>query len=163
LDSPQDVTLGENRLARRQEYMGRSVKAITTKLVLPNNKKVGLVVAHPLCLFPRNLLVHYQATYNLRRLLRTDEFSKDTIIGGDFNEPSFMPRSFKNTTSKILNFKTGSIAQPTWRLNASHRTLIRANLDQLYWTKKGSLQLTGFEIIDSGISDHKPLLATFEV
>jgi len=163
LDSITDISISADSSAKRKGYKGYSIKAITTKVILPNNEKIGLVIAHPLCLYPHNLINHYQGTSSLRRLLQTAAFSENTIIGGDFNEPSFMPRSFKNTTSEILNFKTGTLRYPTWRHKALHMTPLRSNLDQVYWTKKGSIQLTNFEIIDSDISDHRPVLAIFEV
>jgi endonuclease/exonuclease/phosphatase (EEP) superfamily protein YafD len=122
---------------------------------------INIIVAHPLHLRPYTLKDHYQGTKTLENLVRSKEFSKNTIIVGDFNEPSFMPRAFKNNVQDIMYMQTGSKLNTTWRHNAKPKTFVRANLDQLYWTKDSVFDLDGFEIIDTNVSDHRPIFATF--
>jgi len=162
LKSTKDVMLSKNNPAIRRGYKGHNVNAITTEIVLPNNEKVSLIVAHPLYLALTNIAEHYRGTNKLKKLLKTSEFLENTIIAGDFNEPSIMPRSFSTTTSRTLHSRTGTYLHPTWRHHASHSTLIKANLDRIYWTKKGSLRLIDFEVIKTDVSDHRPLFAKFK-
>lgn len=38
---------------------------------------------------------------------------------------------------------------------------MRANLNQLFWSKDSEFTLENFEVVDSSASDHRPLFAKF--
>ncbi len=154
------VAISNDTPAERRGQKGCEVKAITATIKV-GGKNTHIIVAHPLYLRPYTLKDHYQGTKSLENLVRSHEFSKNTILGGDFNEPSFMPQAFKKRVKHTMHMRTGSAWDTTWRHNASPTTVIRANLDQLYWTKKSDFSLQNFEVIATDISDHRPLFATF--
>jgi endonuclease/exonuclease/phosphatase family metal-dependent hydrolase len=159
-NSIKEVAISKDTPAERRGYKGFELKAITAQVAL-NDTYINIIVAHPLHLRPYTLRDHYQGTKTLENLVRSEEFSKNTILGGDFNEPGFMPKAFKNNVKDIMHMRTGSMQNPTWRHNAKPNTLIRANLDQLYWSKDSDFSLESFEVIETNISDHRPILATF--
>jgi len=156
------VTICEDSPAEKRGFPDHNVKAITATLSLGTQQRVNVIVAHPLHLRLYSLNDHYAATKKLNDLVRSKQFNENTILGGDFNEPDFMPRAFKNKVNDHMYFKTGSLAMPTWRHNAYPFTPVRANLDQLYWTKQSSFKLIDFTVIDTSVSDHRPIFATFE-
>ena len=158
-----DTIISGDTPAARRGYTGHKVKAITASFLLENSELCNVVVAHAMYLRSYTLKDHFQATKTLDALLRKKEYSRNTIIGGDFNEPLTMPFSYRRKTRDILNIRSGNLANPTWRHGGSRLTPIRANLDQLYWPKDGPIELSSFEIIQSTVSDHKPLMATFRI
>lgn len=157
-----DIVLGLDRPAQRRGYPGHTVKAIATHLKLGKGKTVGFIVAHPINLKPYTLGDHYKHTRALSQLIRMPAFSGDTIMGGDFNEPALFPGHFKRRHRALLHYRSGTITNPTWRHRAWQLTPVRANLDHLYWTKQGTLCLDRFEVIETDVSDHRPLFAKFE-
>ncbi len=159
--SKQNVLLGKDRFAESEGFPGHTLKAVATKIALPQGKVIGFVAAHPVHLRPTFLRHHYKHTRTLADFLKQPEYSEDTILGGDFNEPRFMPFSFRQANQKHLNHRSGPFWSPTWRHRASHLTPVRANLDKLFWTKKGSLRLLEFKVIRTDVSDHRPLFAVF--
>jgi len=148
--------------AERRGYGGSTVKAITVQIGLPG-RNINVVVAHALVLRPDTLIEHYRGTKVLENLVHSEEFSKNTILGGDLNEPGFMPKAFKNTTKDTVHTRTGSTLDTTWRHGARQKSLIRANLDQLYWSKHSDFILDTFEVIDTNVSDHRPIFARFQL
>lgn len=156
------VPISRDSPAERRGFPDCKTKAITAKIELEEGVSFNIVVAHPMHLRPYTLKDHYEATNTLNNLMRTNEFSRNTILGGDFNEPGFMPGAFRFKTNDIMNFRTGTFSNPTWRNNANDSTLIRANLDQLYWTKQSDFKLIDFKLLNTQASDHRPILATFE-
>lgn len=161
-NSVQDVAISEDTPAKRRGHHGHHVKAIVANVTMPGSRSLQLVVAHAMHLRSYTLHDHYAGTASLEKLIRSSNYAKNTILGGDFNEPGFMPKSFKHSVSDVMHMRTGSRSRPTWRHNAQRLTPIRANLDQLYWTKNSEFTLKRFEIVDSNVSDHRPLFATFE-
>lgn len=124
-------------------------------------KNINIIVAHLMHLRPYTLKDHYQGAKKLENIVRSEKFSKNTILGGDFNEPGFMPKALKNNVKDVMHMRTGSKQNATWRYNAKPKTLIRANLDQLYWSKDSDFSLESFEVINTNVSDHRPIFATF--
>lgn len=160
--SVDDVVISEDAPAAKRGYPGHQLRAITASLaILPDGKPVQLIVAHPHYLRPHTIREHYVGTGNLEKMVRSGQWATNTILGGDFNEPGFMPKAFKRQVADIMEFRTGSPVRPTWRHNGYRFTPIRANLDQLYWSKQAGFELMKFEVIDSPVSDHRPIFATF--
>jgi endonuclease/exonuclease/phosphatase (EEP) superfamily protein YafD len=106
---------------------------------------------------------HFRHTKVLADFINSSEYSTCTIVGGDFNEPMFFPRSFKRLTRNQLHHKTGTKRNPTWRHNTWKKTPLRANLDRLFWTNDGTIEILHFSIIESHVSDHRPIYAEFEL
>lgn len=161
-DEQNNIIISNDSPAAKRGYENHKVKAIAASFSL-NNSHFNLIVAHPIHLQSYTLKDHFQATDKLLELVQSKEYANNTILGGDFNEPLMMPASFRGKSRSILNSRSGTILNPTWTLNAGKYTPIRANLDQIYWTKKGKVDLSSFKVIRSNVSDHKPLFATFEI
>jgi endonuclease/exonuclease/phosphatase family metal-dependent hydrolase len=159
----QSIVLSEDVPAERRGYKGHTLKAIVAQVTLPEGKKVDVVVAHPLALRPDTYKAHRQATHVLADLLRQDELAHTAVLGGDFNESVHWPHSFHRATADLLNYKTGTLMRPTWQHNAWAFTPLRINLDHVYWPQNNSIILKHFEVIDSKVSDHRPLYARFEL
>jgi len=155
-----DIELGRNATAEKKGQFNSPVKAVTCRVGF-DEQEIGVIVAHPINLKPSTLKDHFVHTKNLANYIATGDFKTNTIIGGDFNEPMHFPKSFKRRTAKILNHRTGTKTNPTWRHNTWLKTPLRANLDRLFWTKEGNLELTDFKIIESHVSDHRPMYAEF--
>lgn len=157
----QEIELGKNATAKNRGHGEHPVKAIATKIKLTKSKQIGFIVAHPINLKPSTIIDHFKHTKKLSDFVLDSDYKQNTIIGGDFNEPLHFPKSFKSRTDKHFHHKTGSKRSPTWRHNTWNITPLRANLDRLFWSKDGSVKLMDFEIIESHISDHRPIFATF--
>jgi endonuclease/exonuclease/phosphatase family metal-dependent hydrolase len=157
----QEIDLGDNATARKRGHGEHKVKAVATKIKISKDTKIGFIVAHPINLKPSTLMDHFRHTKNLSDFVLNSDYSHNTIIGGDFNEPMHFPKSFKSRTDRHFHHKTGSKSNPTWRHNTWRITPVRANLDRLFWSKEGFLELDNFEIIESQVSDHRPIFATF--
>ncbi len=155
-----EIELGYDTRADRRGFPGHTVKAISCKVEIVD-KTPTVIVSHLTCLRGHTLKDHYQQSQKLKNYFETHA-QQDTIIGGDFNEPSFMPKSFRKQVGHTMHHKSGSKLNPTWSHNAGKLTPLRANLDQLYWSRKSNFTLQKFEVIDSQVSDHKPLFAIFE-
>ena len=162
LNNIEEILLGYDYPAKKRGYNECTVKAIAAQVTISNNK-IGIITAHPIYLSLSTIKSHYKHTKTLISFLKRKDFSVNTIIGGDFNEPRLMPKSFTQATKKFLNHKTGNILNPTWQYQASNTTPLRTNLDKIFWTKKGTLKLENFYVIKSKVSDHKPLLAIFNL
>ncbi len=161
-DNVKNVSISKDAPAEKRGYEGFEIKSIAASVIISGTRKLNIIVTHPVHLRKHTLSDHYEGTSNLEKLIRSEEFSKNTILGGDFNEPKFMPNAFKNKVSNTMNFRTGSMRTPTWHHNAHSFTPLRANLDQLYWTKNSDFKLKEFKILKTNVSDHRPIFATFE-
>lgn len=160
-----EISLCNNSYATRRGYPGYELKALAANVTLPKQSGLQIIVTHAMPLIPLRidaLKDHYTGTNNINRLVRTAEYSKNTILAGDINEPGFMPRSLRSKVADVMHFQTGSRTNHTWHHNAHQLTPVRANLDQLYWSKESDFTLKDFQILASDASDHRPLLATFE-
>jgi endonuclease/exonuclease/phosphatase family metal-dependent hydrolase len=159
----EEIELGRNATAEKKGHNNCPVKAIATKLDFADGIEIGIIVAHPINLKPSTIKDHFIHTRNLSDFVKNSSYKNDTIIGGDFNEPMYFPRSFKRRTASHLQHITGTKRNPTWRHNTWRNTPLRANLDKLFWTKNGLLKLAEFRVIESHVSDHRPLYAEFEI
>lgn len=154
------VPISKDTPAERRGCKGFELKAIVAQMELNKGNSISIVVAHPMHLRPYTIKDHYQGTKTLENLVRK-ELPKNALVVGDFNEPGFMPKAFKNSVNDIMHMRTGTIRNATWHHKANPKTLIRANLDQLYWSKDSNYELKSFEVINSDVSDHRPILARF--
>jgi endonuclease/exonuclease/phosphatase family metal-dependent hydrolase len=159
----EEIELGRNATAEKKGHTNFPVKAVAAKLDISEDLNIGIIVAHPINLKPSTIKDHFGHTRNLSNFIKNSSYKHNTIIGGDFNEPMYFPRSFKRRTADHLHHKTGSKRNPTWRHNTWRKTPLRANLDKLFWTKNGALELTEFKVIESHVSDHRPLFAEFQI
>jgi endonuclease/exonuclease/phosphatase family metal-dependent hydrolase len=159
----EEIELGRNATAEKKGYNNCPVKAIAVKLDINEDLDIGIIVAHPINLKPSTIKDHFIHTKNLSNFIKNSSYKNNTIIGGDFNEPMYFPRSFKRRTAGHLYHKSGTKRNPTWRHNTWQKTPLRANLDRLFWTKDGALELIKFSIIESHVSDHRPMYASFKI
>ncbi len=159
----EEIELGRNVTAEKKGHLNLPIKAIAAKLDINDELDIGVIVAHPINLKPSSILDHFVHTKSLANFVKNSEFSKNTIIGGDFNEPMHFPGSFKRLTNKQLHHRTGTKANPTWRYNTWEKTPLRANLDRLFWTKDGLIELIDYKIVESNISDHRPIFGEFNI
>lgn len=162
LHTTSDIVLGHDIYAESEGFPGHKLKAVATKVLLPNQQLLHFVAAHPVHLRARFLRPHYQHTKSLTAFLRGAGLSNQpVVIGGDFNEPRFMPGSFYQANKDWLYHRTGTLLNPTWRYLTTRKNPIRANLDKLFWAKDSALQLLNFKVLPIDISDHRPIIATF--
>lgn len=159
----EEIELGSDTFARVERgFSGYKVYAIGADVELSKNQSIPIIVAHPHALKPRSLRTHWQHQKALRTAISKDRY-QPVIIGGDFNEPNFLPASFTAREKNRLNHKTGTIFNPTWRYNYSALSWLRFNLDKILWTKNSIIELQEFKILPTRVSDHSPLLARFKI
>ena len=158
----EDIVISKHGFAAKRGYPGLTKKAISAQVTLPAGHDLKIIVAHPLALIdaPKD---HRVAMDKLNRLVHSKEYSKNTILVGDMNEWRLIPGAFSAKITDVMHSRTGSISHPTWRYNAHRFTPLRANLDYLYWSKDSDFTLKDFKVLVSDVSDHRPLLATFEL
>ena len=161
--SNENICLGNDIPAERRGYKGHTLKALSLKIRIKPKDNVTIIVVHPVFLRPFTVKSHYQQTKMLYQHIRNHSNIENLIVGGDINEPKNMPKSFAHITKDYLTHKTGSIKQPTWSLNGKDYIPLKANLDKIFWATNGKIKLNKFEVIDSKISDHKPIYAEFMI
>lgn len=157
----------EIKLGRHLTVDGFAENKIIAKAVASNinikSEMLTVITAHLMHLRPHTLLTHFQHQSNLTKYLRELDALNRVILCGDFNEPSLMPFSFNNKNSKIFRTKTGTFTNPTWYKKARKELLLRANPDKILWSKNSNVNLKRFEIVQSAISDHRPIFASFNI
>lgn len=162
LHDASDIVLGHDIYAETEGFPGHKLKAVATRIRLPNEQVLHFIAAHPVHLRARFLKPHYQHTRALTEFLRGAGLNDEAVvIGGDFNEPRFMPGSFYQANKDWLHHRTGTLLNPTWRYLTARKNPIRANLDKLFWAKNSALQLLNFRVLPIDVSDHRPIIATF--
>lgn len=161
--SQKHICLGPDKFAEKRGYKDHTLKAVSLNIKLKQNINVTIIVVHPVVLRPYTLKSHYEQTNLLDQHIRNHKNINNLIIGGDINEPKNMPNSFVHITKDYLSHKTGNYKKSTWSLNGKEVKPLSANLDKIFWATNGKIQLNKFEVIDSKISDHKPIYAEFMV
>ena len=151
--------LGADSQAARRGYPGCSVKAISADLEY-GPTTVTIVLNYMCSLYPYDWAIHYEHRKNYERLVGKIT-NRNLIIGGDFNETKYMLPWLR--LPKHLKRKTGSLTNPTWRLNGKRAHLAFANYDNVVYCEDGSLKLKSFNVLHRTPSDHSPLLAVFEI
>jgi endonuclease/exonuclease/phosphatase family metal-dependent hydrolase len=154
-----DHILGADSQAARRGYPGHSVKAISADLKC--GQIIITVVLNYMCsLYPYDWSTHYKHRKNYEGLV--DKIAnQNLIIGGDFNETKYMLPWLH--LPKYLKRKTGSLINPTWRLNGKKAHLAFANYDNVVYREDGGLRLRSFKVLQRTPSDHSPLLAVFDI
>lgn len=158
----QHIVLSKHGFAAKHGYPGLNEEAISAQVILPGNEEIKIIVVNPLPTIG-TLNDHKVAMKNLNRLIHSGEYGKNTILVGDMNEWRLMPGAFRHKVANVMHSRTGSILNPTWRHNAHRFTPLRLNLDYVYWDKRSDFSLKDFKVLSSTVSDHRPLLATFEI
>ncbi len=164
IDSIKEFPLSKNSYATRRGYEGFNLQAMAAHLQLTTRHDLGIIVTHAMPLIPATTDIlgdHYRGTHKLSQLIHSQEYSRNTILIGDMNEPRLMPRSLRGKLADVMHTETGSFFNPTWRHNAHRLTPLRCNLDYVYWSKDSDFYLKDFKVLSSNVSDHRPLLATF--
>jgi endonuclease/exonuclease/phosphatase family metal-dependent hydrolase len=157
-----DVTvheLGPDKYGSWRGHHGHTVKLIHAQ-VMHHDLPVHIVVNYLAHLMPYNWPAHLKHHRAFRSLMRAPELQAGTIIGGDFNQFKFMPRLWG--AKSLYDRATGTLLHPTWRLNG-HSFSLRANYDNIFWTKCGKLLLQDFRVLERAPSDHAPLFVSFLV
>ena len=161
LTDKQRHVISKNGSAARYGFPGIDKEIISATISLPGALDAKIIVAHPGAI-PDSVKQHRVAMKSLEKLVRSEPFTQNTLLMGDMNEWRFIPGSFRHKVADIMHSRTGSILQPTWRYNAHRFAPLRLNLDYIYWGKQGNFLLKDFTVLSTKVSDHQPLLATFE-
>lgn len=163
LSDKQDIILDKDIPAEHRGYKGWDHKSVAARAMLKNGVSVGIITTHLTHLRSYTIRSHYAEQQALLKFIQNHEYPDGLVVGGDFNEPRWFPRSFKHLARRFLKHRTGTLRDHTWHHNASSKTLVRANLDRLFWLRSASLHLENFSVLKSSVSDHKPLLAEFRL
>jgi endonuclease/exonuclease/phosphatase family metal-dependent hydrolase len=162
LSDTNTIYLGPNATAKRNGYDSFKVSAVVGS-INKSGKIFQIISAHPINIKPSTLKNHYQHTRKLRTHTRISDITVPTIIGGDMNEPRLFPFSIRHKLRNKFHHRTGSFANPSWRYRGQTTTLLRANLDRIFWSKNHNLVQESFLIIDTNVSDHRPIISTFSI
>ncbi|GEM_PF-2837160 len=157
----QRIVISKNGFAIKRGYENLKKEVISAQIALSEKQNFNIIVAHPTATVD-SLEQHQIGKSSLNRLVRSKPYSKNTIMVGDMNEWRLMPGSLRHKVSDVMRARTGSILKPSWYYNAHRFTPLRLNLDYIYWSKGSDFYLKDFKVLSSTISDHRPLLATFE-
>ncbi len=155
------IVISKNGFAIKRGYEDLNKEVIGAQITLPQGKRFKVIVAHPTATID-SIKQHKIGIANLNQLVRSKNYSKNTIMVGDMNQWRLIPGSFRHKALDVMHSRTGSVLSPTWRHNAHRFTPLRLNLDYLYWSKNSDFYLKDFEVLPGNVSDHRPLLATFE-
>lgn len=161
LSQKQNIIISKNGYATKRGHPGFNKEIISTQVALSRGHDLTIIVAHPLATVD-NLRDHRAGIRSLDRLVHSGAYDKNTILVGDMNEWRLIPEAFRAKVADVMHSRTGSVLNPTWRYNAHRFTPLRANLDYVYWSKNSEFYLKDFRILSSDVSDHRPLLATFQ-
>lgn len=161
LKDPRRLVISKNGFAAKRGYPGYDKQAIGVRVAMPGKQEVRIIVAHPQATID-DLHEHKAGMRRLENLLRSKDYSENTILVGDMNEWRMIPGAFRSKVSDVMHSRTGSILRPTWRYDAHRFSPLRLNLDYVYWSKRSDFSLKDFKVLASDASDHRPLLATFE-
>lgn len=161
IEEKRNIVISKHGYATKHGYPGLNKEAISVRVALPEVQDVNIIVAHPLATIDA-LKDHRVGMRNLNQLIRSQEYTRNTILIGDMNEWRLIPGSFRRKVADIMHARTGSLLHPTWRYNAHQFTPLRLNLDYVYWNRQSDFSLKTFKVLSSRVSDHQPLLVTFE-
>jgi endonuclease/exonuclease/phosphatase family metal-dependent hydrolase len=161
LKDQQKHVISKNGSAARYGYPDIDKEIISAEIVLPDGPDVKIIVTHPSATVD-SVKQHMVGMRSLEKLIRSEPFAQNTLLVGDMNEWQFVPGSFRSSVRDVMHSRTGSILRPTWHHNARRFTPLRLNLDYVYWSKESDFYLKDFKILSSNVSDHRPLLATFQ-
>ena len=161
ISQARSIVISKHGFAAKRGYPGYNKEAVSAHVALSGGHDLKIIVAHPLATIDA-LNDHRVAMKKLNQLVRSKAYASNTILVGDMNEWRLIPGALRHRISDVMHSRTGSVLRPTWRYNAHRFTPLRLNLDYLYWSKQSDFALKDFTVLDSNVSDHRPLLATFE-
>jgi endonuclease/exonuclease/phosphatase family metal-dependent hydrolase len=162
LSQKQNIVISKNGYAAKRGYPDLDKEVISAQATLAEGHVLTILVAHP----PDTLHAfkdHWVGMNSLDKLVHSETYSKNTILVGDMNEWRLIPRAFRHKVADVMHPRTGSFLHPTWRYDAHRFAPLRLNLDYVYWNKQSDFVLKDFKILTSNVSDHQPLLATFNL
>jgi len=162
LRQKKNIIISKNGYAAKRGHPGLNKEAISAEVTLPKNRGLTVIVAHPPDTF-HALNDHRVGMRSLDRLAHSETYGKNTILIGDMNEWRLMPGAFRHKVVDVMHSRTGSILRPTWRYDAHRFAPLRLNLDYVYWNRQSDFVLKDFKVLASDVSDHRPLLASFEL
>lgn len=151
--------LGADSQAARRGYPGCNVKAISADLK-HGPITITIMLNYMCSLYPYDWGVHHKHRKKYESVVGKIS-NRNLIIGGDFNETKYMLPWLR--LPKYLKRKTGSLTNPTWRLNGKKAHLVFANYDNVVYREDGHLSLRSFKVLQRSPSDHSPLLAVFDI
>ena len=162
LSQKKNIIISKNGFAARRGYPDLDKEVISAQVTLPEGQDLKIIVAHPSATIdsPKQ---HRIGMESLGQLAHSKTYAKNTILVGDMNEWRLIPRAFRHKVADVMYSRTGSILHPTWRYDAHRFAPLRLNLDYVYWSKQSDFALKDFKVLVSDVSDHRPLLATFEL
>lgn len=161
LSDKQRHVISKNGSASRHGYPELDKEIISAAIAVPEGPDIRIIVAHPSAAAD-SLKQNRVGIKNLTKLISSEPFTKNTLLLGDMNQWRFMPGSFRSKVKDAMHVRTGSTFNPTWRHGARRLTPFRLNLDYVYWSKASDFRLKEFKVLSSDVSDHRPILATFE-
>ena len=159
IEEVMSLTFAEDSPASFNWYQSYRPTALRLR-IRQQEKSVQIIVPHFPVILPKDLFVHRRQRKAFNKLLEKIG-TRNTIIGGDFNEYKSLFRLFGKPEG--FGVVAGSLLKPTWRLNAAKRTLVAAAVDYVLYDKKNDLKLKSSHIVDGRPSDHSPLIVKFEV
>jgi endonuclease/exonuclease/phosphatase family metal-dependent hydrolase len=154
------IVISKHGFAARRGYSNLYKEAISARITLAEGLELKVIVAHPLATIDA-FKDHFAATNKLDQLVRSGEYSHNSILVGDMNEWRLIPGSFRRKVADVMHSRTGSVLRPTWRYNAHRFAPLRLNLDYVYWSKQSDFSIENFKVLSSNVSDHQPLLVSF--
>lgn len=156
-----NIFIDKNGSTTNRGHADLNKEAISVRITSPEGHDFQVIVAHPQDTL-HAFKDHWVGMNSLNQLVHSETYNKNTLLVGDMNEWRLIPRAFRRKVRDTMHSRTGSILNPTWRYNARRFTPLRLNLDYVYWSKQSDFSLKSFKVLSSGISDHQPILATFE-
>ncbi len=154
--------ISKNGSAARYGFPDFDKEIISSEVTLPGGPDIKMIVAHPSATID-SVKQHFVGMRSIEKLIRSERFAKNTLLLGDMNEWRFIPGAFRSKMADVMHSRTGSVLRPTWRHNAHRFTPLRLNLDYVYWSKHSDFSLQSFKVLSSNVSDHRPLLTTFQL
>lgn len=155
------IVISKNGYAIKHGYEDLNKEAISAHITLPQGQDLKIIVAHPTATID-SLKQHRIGKESLSRLVHSKTYANNTVLVGDMNEWRLIPGAFRHKVADVMHSRTGTVFKPTWRYEGHRFTPLRLNLDYIYWNKRSNFILKDFNILRSSVSDHRPLLATFE-
>lgn len=157
---PETYDLGPDTTAAKRGFPGHNVKTLLANVPV-GETSLTVGVNHLAHLVPYNWRTHAQHHRNLVTITTEPRFGQATILGGDFNQPKML--TARTLLARRFHRATGTLTQPTWRFGGLRYAPLRANYDNILWSKCGRITLAQFEVLPHHPSDHSPLLGRFIV
>lgn len=154
--------IGPDNVAKTKRGLdGHTIKTITASYPIDGVKDLSIAVVYLAHIVPYNWLTHLIHLKNFRKMLSEEHLRSNSIVGGDFNEFKYMFKFWHGRHNH--HRKTGSYLNPTWTWHGLSASPLRANYDNILWSKKSPLSLRKFKVLDRKPSDHAPIIGVFDI